>query len=581
MRGCANGLAIFILLVVSLLAGTAVAQTVTPELEQAIRGAAPGEKFSVIVSFSERPDLSTLSTVTARARRTALVQSLRAHGTRQQAFVNGVLQGYGATSIRSLWIANSVAITVNAWAIAALAKMPEVASIGVDRPLSAPITSLAATAVPEWNIAMVNAPALWNLGISGQGVVVASIDTGVDAGHPALAAKWRGGANSWYDPYGEHATPYDSSGHGTQTMGLMVGGDSGGTAVGIAPGATWIAAKGFNDAGNALTSQIHLAFQWLLDPDDNPATDDAPDVVNNSWGYGAVDNCVLEFQPDIEMLKLAGIAVVFSAGNDGPKSSSDVSPANNPSSFAAGAVDQNMQITGFSSRGPSRCDATLFPEVVAPGDNIVTTDLSFGGFDLYATVSGTSFSAPHVSGGIALLKSAFPNASVAEIETALRVSAVDLGVAGADNNYGAGLIDLAAAYQSLQTPVSIDQDGDGYVAGVDCNDSDATVYPNAPEIKHDGVDQDCNGYDLTIDILTATYDARYARLKVEATSVLGGSAGLQLANYGAMHWNAKRGKWSITVSGIASVPASVEVTGVEGSEFAAVSSSGGIRWKKR
>ena len=78
-----------------------------------------------------------------------------------------------------------------------------------------------------------NAPALWDRGFRGQGVVVANMDTGVDATHPDLAAKWRGGTNSWYDPNGQHpTTPTDVSGHGTQTMGVMVGGNAGGSSVG-------------------------------------------------------------------------------------------------------------------------------------------------------------------------------------------------------------------------------------------------------------------------------------------------------------------------------------------------------------
>ena len=86
---------------------------------------------------------------------------------------------------------------------------------------------------------------------------------------PRLAvAGWH---QRWYDPYGQHpSTPIDVSGHGTMTMGVMVGGDVGGTAVGVAPDARWIAVKMFNDQGYATMSAIHLSFQWLLDPDRNP-----------------------------------------------------------------------------------------------------------------------------------------------------------------------------------------------------------------------------------------------------------------------------------------------------------------------
>ena len=172
------------------------------------------------------------------------------------------------------------------------------------------------------------------------------------------------------DPTGEHALPFDALGHGTQTMGLMVGGDAGGTAIGVAPDATWIAAKIFDDAGEATLSGIHLAFQWLLDPDGDPDTDDAPDVVNNSWNLtGTVNQCVSEFAADIDLLKAAGIAIAFSASNLGPASPSSVSPANG-SGFAVGAVNGSLGIASFSSRGPSACDGGAYPQVVAPGVSV-------------------------------------------------------------------------------------------------------------------------------------------------------------------------------------------------------------------
>ena len=255
------------------------------------------------------------------------------------------------------------------------------------------------------------------------GAVVASLDSGVDNRHPDLAASWRGGTNSWFDPHGQHAVPADVSGHGTQAMGIMVGGSAGGTTVGVAPGAKWIAAKIFDDAGLTTESAVHRALQWVIDPDGNPATDDAPDVVNNSWDISAEDTCNSVFQGDIDALRAADIAVVFSAGNYGPGASTSVSPANTHNVLSVGAVDDNQQVALFSSRGPSACDDELFPKLAAPGVGVMTTDLSFGGMPLYVLVEGTSFAAPHVSGAIALMRGAAPFASVDEIETALKATA--------------------------------------------------------------------------------------------------------------------------------------------------------------
>ena len=96
------------------------------------------------------------------------------------------------------------------------------------------------------------APDVWNIGHTGLGVVVATMDTGADATHPDLATGYRGGSNSWFDPYGQNASPWDHSGHGTQVMGLIAGGQSGGYQIGVAPDAQWIAAKIFDNSNNAV-----------------------------------------------------------------------------------------------------------------------------------------------------------------------------------------------------------------------------------------------------------------------------------------------------------------------------------------
>ncbi|MFA5240776.1 MAG: S8 family serine peptidase [Sulfuricella sp.] len=419
-------------------------------LENELSVRASYEEIPVIISLSDKVNPRLFKVRNRHQHDPEHVRALRQKAALTQAPVKRFLEDRGGKRMRELWAINGIAVKVRADAIRALASRPGIESIRLDAQLQAPVVTLGAAALPEWNLGAVQAPELWSLGHTGSNVVIASMDTGVDPNHPDLANNWRGGNNSWYDPHGEHLVPFDLNGHGTQTMGIMVGGSVGGTAIGVAPDARWAAVKLFNDAGQAAYSDIHLAFQWLLDPDGDPATADAPDVVNASWGLaGTTGQCFAEFNPDMENLKAAGIALVFAAGNDGPAPMSSVSPANNPAGFAAGAVDSTLTIAGFSSRGVSPCDGGIYPKMTSPGVNVNTSDLSFGGLPLYAVVSGTSYAAPHTAGVMALLAGAFPGASVADIEGALLQGALDLGVAGPDNSYGYGITHARAAYDLL------------------------------------------------------------------------------------------------------------------------------------
>ena len=417
--------------------------------------------MTVIVTLRTRADLGSAPNGTRAARLAAIISALRTHATASQALLVaylGLQRALGRVArVTPFWVFNGLSITATPAVIAAIAARADVASVTPDeipivpagaqappRPASAAMTSSAPT---EPNVALVNAPALWALGYTGQGVVVANLDSGVDVTHPDLAARWRGGSNSWFDPYGQHpTTPTDLTGHGTATMGVMVGGDASGTSIGMAPGATWIAAKIFNDSGTATATAIHAAFQWVLDPDGNPATADAPQVVNNSWAYGS-PGCNLAFQPDLQALRAAGIVPVFAAGNYGPGGSTSVSPANYPEALAVGATNGTDVIDATSGRGPSACGevSTTYPEVVAPGVAIRTADL----FGMYQSGTGTSIAAPHVAGALALLLSAHPGVTVSAQVAALTGSSKDLGTVGPDNSYGYGRLDVFAANTTL------------------------------------------------------------------------------------------------------------------------------------
>lgn len=452
-------LAIAVALSLALVAGAAAASpsgsgsrsstgaVIDPLLRRQMAVAGSEGMVDAVVVLRSQADLGAIRAGSRRERLAEVEAVLRAEASAGQQSLLAFLRAKRAeglvADLSPLWIFNGIEVTATPEVIDELATRSDVGEVQANLTITAPEPPAAPTAAPaETNVALVNAPALWDLGYRGQGIVVANMDTGVDLSHPELAARWRGGTNSWFDPNGQHpTTPTDVNGHGTRTMGVMVGGDAGGTSIGMAPDATWIAVKIFNDADVATSTGIHQGFQWLLDPDGNLATADAPHVVDNSWTTSAF-GCNLDFQLDLRALRAAGILPVFAAGNFGPSGSTSVSPANNPEAFAVGATDDFDLIYSSSSRGPSACGQPVYPQLTAPGVGVRTTDLS----GLYFSATGTSIAAPHVAGGLALLLDAFPGLPVERQEAALESAAVDLGASGADDVYGYGRLDVLAAY---------------------------------------------------------------------------------------------------------------------------------------
>ncbi|MEU7843242.1 S8 family serine peptidase [Micromonospora sp. NPDC049114] len=363
------------------------------------------------------------------------------------------------------WIANAVRVTGDRALLDQIAKRPEVARIEPSRsyPLlrPKPVTGGRVTANgAEWGLTNINAPQVWSeFADRGEGMVVANIDSGVQYDHPALVGAYRGnlggGAfdhnHNWYDPAGvcPSAAPCDNNGHGTHTMGTMVGDDRAGNQIGVAPGAKWITAKGC-ETDSCTDSSLLAAGQWVLAPTDlngqNPRPDLRPDVVNNSWGGAGGDPW---FQQTIAAWRAAGIFGVFAAGNDGPACGSAGSPGDNANAYAVGSYDVHDAISDFSGRGGGTDTLSYKPNVAAPGSNVRS---SVPG-DSYAAFDGTSMAAPHVSGTVALLWSAAPSlkGDVTATEelldrTARDVDATACGGTAADNNvFGEGRLDAYAA----------------------------------------------------------------------------------------------------------------------------------------
>ena len=409
---------------------------------------------------------------TKSLKRNTIVSELKATAQETQidvlAFLEEQVKAGKAKGVHSYYIVNAIAVTATQEVMEKAAAFLEVEKIlpNETRQLFVPEKS-AGTAVQEpaaginsieWNIDRVGAPAVWEMGIDGSGVVIGSIDTGVQWDHPALKEKYRGfnkakgqadNTYSWFDATSGQTTPYDDHGHGTHTTGTMVGQEpNGSNIIGVAPGAKWIAVKAFTPDGGT-DADLLEAGEWMMAPGGNP--DKAPDVINNSWGGGpGLDEW---YRPMVQTWRAAEIFPEFSAGNTnlsnpgGPGSIAN--PANYPEAVATGATDINNKLGGFSLLGPSPY-GEIKPELSAPGVNIrsaVPGDSYEGGWN------GTSMAGPHVSAAIALLKQANSSLTVDDLERILQTTAIPLTdnkyPTSPNNGYGSGLLNVFDAVSAV------------------------------------------------------------------------------------------------------------------------------------
>jgi hypothetical protein len=436
------------------------APEVAPEVWNAL--AAEGQA-RVIITLGQEPDLSGASEITDWAERGQYVYDvLQAHFERYGEGLRSWLEAAGADP-RPLVAGNAIAATVDEPVLRALTGRPEVTRVELDRPVPvAPASVEAGLEEPqavEWNIAKIRADDVWNqLGVTGEGVTVGNIGTGVVYTHEALVSQYRGNLGggsfdhnyNWFDFVNGQPAPYDDSYHSTFGMGIVVGDDGGDNQIGVAPGAKWIAVKACNSAGACSDSDLLAAMDWMLAPTDlngeNPDPAKRPQVVLNMWGGGQCDSF---FRPQLMAWRAAGMLPVFAIGGGGPGCGTVASPGDLPESFTAGATDSNDIIAPFSARGPS-CFDEIKPETAAPGVNI-RSSYNDGG---YFTGSGTSWSAAHLAGTAALVLSADPmlgpdGAETIIEETALCIEDLSCGGTpcpdGANNVYGWGRIDAFEA----------------------------------------------------------------------------------------------------------------------------------------
>lgn len=292
----------------------------------------------------------------------------------------------------------------------------------------------------DWGVDDVDAEQVWGGAenaadvipgnVAGQGVKVAILDTGIDYTHPDLDGVYAGG----YDFVANDADPKDENGHGTHCAGIVAAEDNGIGVIGTAPKASIYAVRVLDAQGSGTISDIVAGIDWAIDNN--------MDIISMSLGASSGDSSL---EAAINRAYNAGVVVVAASGNDGREGISY--PARYTNAIAVGAIDSNHQLASFSNYGPEQ-------DVVAPGVNIYSTMPTYsvtltswwyGYSNNYDQMSGTSMATPMVAGVCALILSANPNLSPAEVRNILESTATDLGSVGWDKYYGYGEVDALAA----------------------------------------------------------------------------------------------------------------------------------------
>jgi bacillopeptidase F len=312
----------------------------------------------------------------------------------------------------------------------------------------------AAAPTVEWNVGKVGVQQAWAQGVTGAGVVVGIVDTGVNVGHEALKAQYRGTQAdgsfnhdySFFDPVGNKKEAYDDHSHGSHVAGTSVGGTKD-RLTGMAPDAKFIATKVFTAQGSGNTAAILKGLSWMLAPTKSDGTGAdptmAPDIVSNSWGNS--NGASLAYLDTWKAFEAAGIIPVVAAGNSG-RPNTIGSPASYPQSITVGATDIDDKVASFSSRGPSKikdADGNFLrkPDISAPGKDIISAGKAG---NQYVKMSGTSMATPAVSGLVALLLSKYPTLDAEQVREVLAKSSVDIDAPGWDINTGHGRVDAVA-----------------------------------------------------------------------------------------------------------------------------------------
>jgi serine protease AprX len=420
---------------------------VSDDLEPRLRAAEPGEQLDVIV----------MGVGPGRA---------------------GTVAGpFGST--QRLPLVDGFAASMTAAQVRALARLPEVRRIAAD----GVVRALDDAGNDDFGASLARAETtpVGGGALDGSGVGVCVVDTGVDPGHEQLSGRVAG----FFDAIAARTTPYDDHGHGTHVANIALGDGTGSgaaaQAVGVAPAATLYAAKVLDGSGYGSDSQVVRGVEWCTAQTGAAAEPDVR-VISMSLGDDSTSDGDDPLSVAVEAAVAQGFVVVVAAGNSGDAPSTVNAPGVTPGAVTVAAAsewsapstaghDNGIWLAAFSSRGPAHLATPSVtvtkPDITAPGVSVLAADAGTGSG--YVTMSGTSMATPFVAGALALAVQVDPGATPTSLKAALMQTAADRGLAGVDNEWGAGLIDvrrLVDVLASDTTPDATDFPAWAYRSGV-------------------------------------------------------------------------------------------------------------------
>lgn len=452
LGGRARGLGcVFSLLVV--LAGLAGCSSNT------VRGTSAPAVSRFWVNLRLRPQLQGAAAVRDHAARGQfVVDELRRTAAQSQGPVISFLEQRNV-KFKPFWVANVIWVEADEETRKGLAGLPEVESIEPDQEIALddamkPMSATPMAAAPigllrvEENVRRVHAPEVWDRGITGEGVVVGILDSGF-APHPAINERYRGyqsdgtfsNEHNWLDVTLIRCdSPCDRHGHGTHVTGTIVG-RAGEEAIGVAPGAKFIACRAFDEQGVGTIYTVMNCLQWFASPGQHP------NIVNMSVETAGSSSSLGLAVNDLEASGTLSVAASGSTGGCG----TPIYPAALPNALSVGALTANSAtnvVTSYTTKGPG-----LKPDLVAQGDAVRSSWLNNG----YRVMNGTSMASPAVSGVAALVMSAGPRwmndpAGVADLlKTTANSDVASIARGCQYTGFGYGLVDAdAAVIQALR-----------------------------------------------------------------------------------------------------------------------------------